>query len=57
MMELRMTFFLDAYGDAKANGDSTKAYAARAKIRKWTEQLFNVDVNEVRLTRRGLVER
>lgn len=57
ILELRVIFFLDARNDAVALGDSAGVSVARAEIREWTETIFGVDVNEVRLTRRGLVER
>ena len=57
MLELRVIFFLDAFDDARLLGDSTGVAIARADMREWTETIFGVDVNEVRLTRRGLVER
>ena len=43
--------------DAVALGDSAAATVARAKIREWTESIFGVDVNDVKLTRRGFVDR
>ena len=52
-----MIFFLDARNDALALGDSAGVAIARGEIRDWSEVIFGVDVNEVRLTRRGLVER
>lgn len=57
ILELRVIFFLDARNDAVALGDSAGAAVARAEIRAWTEAIFGVDVDEVRLTARGLVER
>ena len=57
ILELRVIFFLDARNDALALGDSAGVAIARGEIRDWTESIFGVDVNEVRLTRRGLVER
>lgn len=56
-LELRVIFFLDAYNDARTLGDSAAVAIARADMREWTEQTFGIDVNYVRLTRRGLVER
>jgi hypothetical protein len=57
ILELRVIFFLDARNDAVALGDSAGVAVARADIREWTETIFDVDVNEIRLTRRGLVAR
>jgi hypothetical protein len=55
MLELRVIFFLDQRDDALRAGESTAV--ARAEMREWTESIFGVDVNHVRLTKRGLVKR
>lgn len=55
ILELRVIFFLDQRDDALRAGQSTAV--ARAEMREWTKSIFGVDVNKVRLTRRGLVAR
>jgi len=55
VLELRVIFFLDERNDALRAGESTAV--ARAEMREWTTSIFGVDVNEVRLTSRGLKER
>jgi hypothetical protein len=57
ILELRVIFFRDAYANARASGESVDVAVARAQTREWIETIFGVDVNEVRLTRRGLVDR
>ena len=57
ILELRVIFFLDARNDALALDDPAGVAAARAAFRDWTEEVFGVDVADLRLTRRGLVER
>jgi hypothetical protein len=57
ILELRVIFFLDQRNDAQRAGDSAGVAAARADLRTWTESIFGVDVDEVRLSSRGLVER
>jgi hypothetical protein len=55
ILELRVIFFLDQRDDAVRAGESTAV--ARAEMRDWTKSIFGVDVNRVRLTKRGLVKR
>lgn len=55
ILELRVIFFLDQRNDAMRAGESTAV--ARAELREWATSIFGVDVNDVRLTSRGLRER
>lgn len=57
LLELRMILFLDQRNDAQAAGDSASVAIARGDVRDWATSVFGVDLNDVRLTARGLVGR
>jgi hypothetical protein len=57
ILELRMILFLDQRNDAQVAGDSASVAIARGDVRDWARSVFGVDLNDVRLTARGLVPR
>jgi hypothetical protein len=54
ILELRTIFFLDSRNDAAAAGDSAGVTIARAQMREWIEDVYGVDVDDVKLTRHGV---
>lgn len=57
VMTLRVILLLSDINRATQAGDTATAAAARAQMRAWTQDIFGVDVRDVKLTKRGLVRR
>jgi hypothetical protein len=55
MLELRTIFRLSDVNVARMEGDATRELAAKARLRSWVKEAFGVDLERVRLTRKGLV--
>jgi hypothetical protein len=54
ILELRTIFFLDSRNAAAAAGDAAGVAIARAQMRDWIEDVYGVDVDDVKLTRHGV---
>jgi hypothetical protein len=57
MLELRTIFRLSDVNVARAAGDAAGEQAAKAQLRAWIKDAFGLDLERVRLTRKGLVRR
>jgi hypothetical protein len=57
MSEIRMIYSLAALSAARARGDDDTAETTRWEIRTWVRDVYGLDLERVRLTRSGFVER
>jgi hypothetical protein len=57
MLELRTIFRLSDINVARMEGDATSEQTAKAQLRAWIKDAFGIDLERVRLTRKGLVPR
>jgi hypothetical protein len=57
MLELRTIFRLSDVNLARMQGDATREQAAEARLRAWIKDAFGIDLERVRLSRKGLVRR
>jgi hypothetical protein len=57
MSEIRMIYSLAALGAARAAGDASSAEETQWEIRTWVRDVYGLDLERARLTRRGFVER
>jgi hypothetical protein len=57
MSEIRMMYSLAALSAARAAGDDGTAEETRWEIRTWVREVYGLDLERARLTRRGFVER
>jgi hypothetical protein len=57
MSEIRMIYSLAALGAARAAGDGDAAEETRWEMRTWVREVYGLDLERARLTRRGFVVR
>jgi hypothetical protein len=57
MSEIRMIYSLAALSAARAAGDGGAAEETRWEMRTWVRDVYGLDLERARLTRRGFVER
>jgi hypothetical protein len=53
MTEIRMIYALAALSQARTSGTAADVSIAQSKIRRWIRDVYKLDVDAVRLTRRG----
>jgi hypothetical protein len=56
-LELRTLFLISDMVKAQMAGDAAAEASARAAMRTWAKDVYGIDVDKVRLTRRGFVRR
>ncbi len=55
MTEIRLIYLVAALNAARAAGDEPALDSARAKLRGWLRDVYSLDVDDVKLTKRGFV--